>query len=223
MQFDNLMSYSLKAFEYFIGTIIAKSLLHKVGSGSKIHCSVKYWKPSKIWIGDNCEIRHGTFLDARSDKNISIRIGDGSRIKDYVGFATYGGEIHLGSNVLVGRCSTIFGHGGVYIRSNSMLSPYTTIISSNYLAYLDGTPFQFQGFTREAIHIGENVWIGSHVCVLAGSNIGSNVVVGAGAVVHGSLESGWFYGGVPAKPIKPLNTLKPKELHAHTRNWGLFD
>ncbi|MGA9348052.1 MAG: acyltransferase [Anaerolineae bacterium] len=186
--------------------------------------SVRYWSPSRIWIGANCEIRHGTFLDARSSKDIAIQIGDGSRIKDYVGFATYGGEIQLSKNVLVGRCSTIFGHGGVYIGNNTMISPHTLIVSTDHLAYLGNTPFQGQGFTREPIYIGENVWIGANACILAGSTIASNVVVGAGAVVRGSLPSGWLYGGIPAEPIKPLDVVhKPEDLTVYTRDWDLLD
>ena len=217
------VSYWIASLEYAVGTWIARILLHRVGSGSRVHVSVRYWSPSRIWIGANCEIRHGTFLDARSSKDIAIRIRDGSRIKDYVGFATYGGEIQLGKNVLVGRGSTIFGHGGVYIGDNTMLGPNTLIVSSNHLAYLDGTPFQDQGFTREPIHIGENVWIGTNACILAGSTIASNVVVGAGTVVQGDLPTGWLYGGIPAEPIKPLDIYKPKDLRVYTRDWDLLD
>ena len=34
--------------------------------------------------------------------------------------------------------------------------------------------------------------------------IEDNVVVAAGAVARGHLNGGWYYGGVPAKPIKPI-------------------
>ncbi len=222
MHFRDFIYSKIKAAEYVIGTSAAKGFVKHVGSKCQIHYSVKYWQPSQIWIGDNCEIRHGTFLDARSDNSIAIKIGDGTRIKDYVGLATYGGKIHLGANVLIGRGSSIFGHGGVHIGSESMIGLNTVIISSDHLSYVDGTPFQSQGFTREAIKIEGNVWLGSNVCVLAGSHIHSDVVVGAGAVVQGILNSGWLYGGIPAKPIKQLEKTKPEELMAYTRDWDLF-
>ena len=223
MTFQDKVSYWIASLEYVVGTWIARILLHRVGSGSRVHVSVRYWSPSRIWIGANCEIRHGTFLDARSSKDIAVRIGDGSRIKDYVAFATYGGEIQLGKNVLVGRCSTIFGHGGVYIGNSTMISPHTMIISTDHLAYLSSTPFQEQGFTREPIHIGENVWIGANACILAGTTIAANVVVGAGAVVSGDLAGGWLYGGIPAEPIKPLDVHKPEDPTVYARDWDLLD
>ena len=56
------------------------------------------------------------------------------------------------------------------------------------------------------VRIGSNVWIGAKSIVLPGSNIPDNVVVAAGSVVSGSLESCYLYGGVPAKKIKPIYT-----------------
>lgn len=215
--------YFLSSLEYILGTLIAKVVLKEVGNKSRVHLSVKYWHPSKIQLGSYCEIRNGTFLDARSSKRIGISIGDGSRIKDYVGMAAYGGQILLGKNVLVGRCSTVFGHGGVFIGNNAMIGPNAVIISSNHVAYLNEKSFQEQGFTREAIFIGENVWIGANVCILAGSNIASNIIIGAGSVVHGSLESGWLYGGIPAKQIKQLESNSPEDLKIYTRDWHLLD
>jgi acetyltransferase-like isoleucine patch superfamily enzyme len=182
--------YWAGSLEYAIGTLIARVLIQKIGQGSRIHVSVKYWRPSSIVVGANCEIRHGTFLDARSKDHIGIRIDDGARIKDYVGLAAYNGEIRIGRNVLIGRCTTIHGHGGVYIGDDSMLGPHILIVSNNHLAYLNGTPFQEQGMTYEATHIGANVWIGGNACILAGSIIEPDVVVAAGAVVRGTLQSG---------------------------------
>lgn len=209
--------------EYLAGTIIAKLLLQRVGPQSRVHCSVRYWSPSKIQIGSGCEIRHGTFLDARSERETSIWIGDHTRIKDFVGIATYGGEVQLGNNVLVGRCSTIFGHGGVFIGAHSMLGQHVLIVSSTYPAYMDEVAFQDQGFTREEIKIGENVWIGSHACVLAGSRVEANTVVAAGSFVHGYLAGGWVYGGIPARKLKPIEKSRAQRTRTYTRDWGLID
>ncbi len=208
---------------YSIGTILAKIVLKEVGKNTSIHISVKYVHPSKIAVGDNCEIRQGTYLDARADKNITIRIGNGSRIKDLVGFAVYGGDIYIGKKVLVGRCCTIMGHGGVQVGDNTMIGPSTVIVSSNHLACLTDKPFQNQGFTRERIEIGDNVWIGANATILPGSTIEPNVVIGAGSVVKGTLKSGWLYGGIPAEPIIPLEIKEKNETKVCFRNWSLLD
>lgn len=65
-------------------------------------------------------------------------------------------------------------------------------------------PIIDQGSEYKPVVIGDNVYIGSRVVILPGTIIESNVIVGAGAIVNGRLESGFFYAGVPAKKIKPL-------------------
>ncbi len=54
------------------------------------------------------------------------------------------------------------------------------------------------------IIIGNNVWLGGSVIVLAGVTIGDNSVVGAGSVVTKSIEDNSFYTGNPAIKIRDL-------------------
>ncbi|MBR9855646.1 MAG: acyltransferase [Algicola sp.] len=51
------------------------------------------------------------------------------------------------------------------------------------------------------IVIGNNVFIGLNTMILPGSVIGDNIVVGAGSIVKGVLESNSVYAGSPAKLI----------------------
>jgi acetyltransferase-like isoleucine patch superfamily enzyme len=55
-----------------------------------------------------------------------------------------------------------------------------------------------------AITIGNRVWIGANSTVVAGANIGSNVVIGAGSLVRGTIPSNHFAAGVPARPIRSI-------------------
>ena len=52
------------------------------------------------------------------------------------------------------------------------------------------------------IQVGDNVFIGARSIILPGSIIEHDVVVGAGSLVKGRLESGFVYAGVPVKKIK---------------------
>jgi acetyltransferase-like isoleucine patch superfamily enzyme len=210
------------ALPYFTGTIAARYLGVHVGKGSRIHRSVRYWRPSRIRIGRHCEIREDTSLDARSLVDIGIEIGDECRIKDRVALVTYGGVIHIGHNVLIGRGCTLFGHGGISIGDHSMLSPGVTIVSSNHVARLTGKPFQDQGFTREAVSVGRNVWIGTGCIVLGGAQIRDDVVIGAGSVVRGDLPGGGLYAGNPAEKIRALRREPEDPSRVHLRNWGLL-
>lgn len=55
------------------------------------------------------------------------------------------------------------------------------------------------------IWIGDNVYIGMNSIVLPGTKISNNVVIGAGSIVKGKLESGYVYAGSPARKIKPID------------------
>jgi acetyltransferase-like isoleucine patch superfamily enzyme len=209
--------------QYATGTALGFCLLGALGQGSRIHASVRYWRPSAISIGKHCEVRHDVSLDARSVKAVGITIGNDVRIKDQVSLAAYGGEIVIGDRVLIGRGTTVFGHGGVYIGNDTMISPGCIIVSSNHITALNGEPFQSQGFTRVPIRISENVWLGANVTVLAGSMIEANTVIGAGTVVRGAVKGGCFYAGVPAKFIKYLASENSENNQSYKRTWDLFE
>jgi len=180
-------------------------------------------EPFRISIEENGEIRQNCIFDARSKSLISIEIGKNVRIKDNVNLATYGGYIKIGKNVLIGRNTTIFGHGGVLIGDNTMLSPNVSIISTNHICYLDSKKsFQEQGFTREQIKIGSNVWIGCNAVVLAGAQIPNNVIIGAGSVVNKKLEENSIYAGNPIKFIKHLDTSMPSGIEVFFKDWGII-
>ena len=55
------------------------------------------------------------------------------------------------------------------------------------------------------IHIGENVWIGSHATILPGVTIGDNAIIAAGSVVTKDIPANSIAAGVPAKIIKKIN------------------
>lgn len=49
-----------------------------------------------------------------------------------------------------------------------------------------------------------------HSIVLKGTNIGDNVIIGAGSVVRGNIESNSVYAGVPAKRISSIDDFELK-------------
>ena len=51
------------------------------------------------------------------------------------------------------------------------------------------------------VKIGNDVFIGTGAIILCGTRIGDRVVIGAGSVVSGNIESGGVYAGCPAKRI----------------------
>lgn len=63
-------------------------------------------------------------------------------------------------------------------------------------------PAQRRLHSAGAVSIGQNVWLGDGVAVLAGAQIGDGCVVGANAVVTGTIPAGTIAVGAPARPIR---------------------
>jgi acetyltransferase-like isoleucine patch superfamily enzyme len=71
----------------------------------------------------------------------------------------------------------------------------------------DGHKFASDGKINEAlqnkeIKIGNHCWIGQRAMILKGVTLAENVIVGAGAVVSGSIPPNVAIAGIPAKIIK---------------------
>ncbi|WP_098714275.1 CatB-related O-acetyltransferase [Acinetobacter baumannii] len=86
---------------------------------------------------------------------------------------------------------------------NATSHPYNhlTISAFPYVPYVGW-------FVKERIQqiqkvvIGHDVWIGAHVVILSGVNVGHGAIIAAGAVVTKDVPPYAIVGGVPAKVIK---------------------
>ena len=61
-----------------------------------------------------------------------IRIGDQGWIEKGAVLWAFDGSIRTGTNVFLGPYVTIYGHGGVEIGDQTLISMHTTILSSNH-------------------------------------------------------------------------------------------
>ena len=91
------------------------------------------------------------------------------------------GKIILGDNVILGPGVMMFGF-------NHQMKPEQTIVS--------------QGFDDGDIIVGNDVWIGGNVTVVAGVKIGDGCVIAAGSVVTRDIPPYSIAGGVPARVLK---------------------
>ncbi len=114
----------------------------------------------------------------------------------------YGGSaVTLGANVHFNGI-TIQGSGGVTIGDNFHSGRDCTIYTVNH-RWEGATALPYDAeVVREAVVIGDNVWLGEHVLVLPGSRIGQGAIIGAGAVVSGVIEELAVAVGVPARAVK---------------------
>ena len=117
----------------------------------------------------------------------------------------------IAGNILMGKNSKLALRGGCYIQGVGKLfiGDYVNItqncivISANHNIYN-----QDEHIKKETI-IGDQCWIGSNACIMAGVVLGPRTIVAAGAVVTKSFPEGYcIVAGNPAKIVK---TLEPEK------------
>ena len=148
-------------------------------------------------IGAGSEVALGTFL-ARCG---SISLGAGCRLGRDVLLHPYAGMIAVDRDVYIGPFSVIYGHGGVSIGKDTLISMHCRILSSNHSLPPAGTIIRSCGDRLLPTRIGADVWVGAGATILGGVTIGDGAVVGAGAVVTRDVEPYAIVAGIPARPI----------------------
>ena len=121
--------------------------------------------------------------------------------------ARYGGKIEIGKGFGISG-STIYAMSSIKIGENATIGANCKIIDSDFHP-LDPDQRRLnlneEHTARSPIIIGDNCFIGMNSIILKGTEIGNNVVVGAGSVVHGKIPDNCIVGGNPAKVIRYLN------------------
>ncbi|MCW7482126.1 acyltransferase [Leptospira kanakyensis] len=93
-------------------------------------------------------------------------------------------KLKIGNNVQINRGTTISAHGGVTIMDDVTLSFYVGIHSLSH----KGLKHEID--VLKPVSIGSGSIIYSHAVILPGTIVGSNCVVGAGALAKGDIKSG---------------------------------
>jgi len=90
------------------------------------------------------------------------------------------------------------------IGDNVAIGPYCSIFCSTNSIPGDKKRLFKDSYDEGDVQIGNNVLIGTHCVILPHTVIGNDVAIAANSTVKGKLESGFLYGGNPAKKIKAL-------------------
>ncbi len=193
--------YPYKIHQRLIGyknmfyTLWIRNFLGSIGKHSIIccPCSLQGGGQKNIMIGDNTTIYGNSVLGCwtkyceQDFPKASITIGNHCNIGEY-NHITACNKITIGNGLLTGR----------YV-----------IISDNNHGGLSEEEAKIQPAFRELkskgeVVIGNNVWLGDKVSVLAGVHIGNNVIVAANAVVTKDVPDNSIVAGVPARVVKQI-------------------
>jgi acetyltransferase-like isoleucine patch superfamily enzyme len=163
-------------------------------------CRKTHARLSGVSLGIDCSI--DPLVELALTGNVArsgqLYIGDRNRLARGVLLHPYGGYIKTGIDVYIGPYTTVYGHGGVTIGKDTLISMHCRILSSNHSLPPSGTIIRSKPDEPRQTTIGQDVWLGTGVTVLGGVTIGDGCVVGAGAVVSTNLPPYSIAVGVPA-------------------------
>jgi acetyltransferase-like isoleucine patch superfamily enzyme len=110
--------------------------------------------------------------------------------------------VRIGDRCMIGRGSHIVGHFNVEIGDDVHTGPYVYITDQNH-GYEDPDLVVHRQWPSDVpVRIGNGSWLGTGVVILPGTELGRNVVVGAGAVVRGHFPDHCVIAGVPARIMR---------------------
>ncbi len=147
-------------------------------------------------------------------KYIFAEIGENCYIEPPFHANWSGRHVHVGNGVYANFNLTIVDDGEVYIGNHAMLGPNVTIATAGHpvLPSLRERGIQY----NIPVHIGSNVWIGAGAIVLPGVTIGDNSVIGAGSVVTKDIPGDVVAVGNPCKVLREINE-RDKEYYYKNR------
>ena len=132
----------------------------------------------------------------------AVEVGPECELNQGVELNPWGGKIRLGRRVWLGPYAVIYGHGGVEIGEQTLISMHVSILSSDHAIPERAKLIRDCRDELKPTKIGKDVWIGANSVVLGGVTIGDGCVVGAGAVVTKDLPAYSVAVGVPAKIVR---------------------
>ena len=113
---------------------------------------------------------------------------------------SFSSQVSLGDRSSIGDYTHI--HGEVKIGRDVMMAAQCALIASNHNYESIDVPMNQQGMVDDAIVIGNDIWIGYGVTILAGVHVGDGAVIAARSVVTHDVPSYAVVGGVPARVLK---------------------
>ena len=182
--FDKIKTHARGKLYRLIGVFGFK----RVGINFKI-LGCKYISVVDCCVGDNCWFQAISLYKGDSYLPL-IKIGQGTMFSSNV-------HISAVKNITIG-VNCLFG-SNIYIGDHSHGSTALGKFDPNCPPAL-----RRLGDIADVV-LGENIWVGDGVVILAGSEIGSGCVIGANSVVKGKFPKNCLVAGIPAKVIRVLS------------------
>lgn len=140
-------------------------------------------RSAQVSLGDRVvSDGHGTIL---VDENAKLQIGD---------------RVYFNENLMISvKSKVIIGDG-------CRLGPGVKIFDNDHI--FDAENGVSDRHVSAPITIGDHCWIATNVVILKGTQIGNNCVIGAGAVVHGTIPDGSLVTATWELVVRPIGDRK---------------
>ncbi|HHC7212538.1 TPA: glycosyltransferase [Vibrio parahaemolyticus] len=184
------------------------SPLRKLRKAKKVRNKLRYTKHALVSAFNAAHNLMPTFyLRNKFLRLLGMEIGNDSYLlKGAVLYST--GNLIIGDNVVINRCCLLDNRDKIDIGNNVSISHNSKIYTGSH-----DVNSPFFDYVSKPVTIGDNVIVFSNVIILPGTYVEDNVVISAGSVVSGRLETGWLYSGNPAKKVKKLSSNKMYKLN----------
>lgn len=149
---------------------------------------------AQAWVGRGCRLR----LDPGAHLVLGPRCG----VDDGTTLAVYGhGRLEVGVGAFVGHHATLAARELVHIGEGAFLAELVSVRDHDHAV---GHRPSSGETTVDPVRIGAHAWLGSKVTVLRGAEIGTGTVIGAHAVVRGTLPPHVVAVGIPARVVRKV-------------------
>lgn len=138
-----------------------------------------------------------------------VHFGEGNLIN------AHEGTLRIGDKTVFGRHNTVQSYLDIEIGSKGIIADSIYICDFDHVFADIHRPITEQGLVKAPVRIASDVWIGTKVTILRGTDIGTGSVLAANSVVRGAVAPMSVMGGVPARLIK--NRVEAFEADAQRR------
>jgi acetyltransferase-like isoleucine patch superfamily enzyme len=168
--------------------LLARYVLLKLRHGKRLRTDgICFICPGvKLEIGRHATLRIGRWA----------WVGHGSKIR------VHEGEVSIGAKTVMGQECTISAYQHVEIGRECIVADRVMLIDFDHGVVEVERPIRLQGIYKRDVRVGHNVWIGYGACILRGTTVGDNAIVGTSTVVTKDVPQNAVVAGAPARVIR---------------------
>ena len=144
----------------------------------------------------------GPHVSFEIGRDATVRLGRWSWIGHGCKIRVHEGELEIGAKTVFGQECTISAFQHVSVGRECIIADRVMMIDFDHGVVDTERPIRDQGIYKRDVNVGHNCWIGYGACILRGTTVGDNVVIGTSSVVTADVPDNAVVGGIPAKLIR---------------------